>query len=261
MTALPTTGPLAPRPWAGELRTDTSHGRKHCRSLPVLRSKFNWSRMSKKISKIPESCFSAYKTHCRIENTLKIFHRIRSANFKLKNIPTCIKYSYTSKIKTSCGCAGPPLSPVRAEESRGTSSAHSSAQGSQRTARPPGLVRWLRGDRAHDPSHRDTSIPKAALPGEPRWPARRPAALPQWAAASLVEDLHAEGFLVLVLVVVDVNQDLLLARILARGEAQADGVHLPTGNLRDNRHEERWQDPAGTPRPAHPLQASAAFVW
>lgn len=52
-------------------------------------------------------------------------------------------------------------------------------------------------------------------------------------AGSLVEDLHAEGLLILVLVVIDVNQDLLLTRALAGGEAQADGVHLATGDLRD----------------------------
>lgn len=51
------------------------------------------------------------------------------------------------------------------------------------------------------------------------------------AMASVVDDLHAEGLLVLVFVVVDVDQDLLLTHALTRGEAQPDGVHLPTSNL------------------------------
>lgn len=51
------------------------------------------------------------------------------------------------------------------------------------------------------------------------------------AMASVVDDLHAEGLLVLVFVVVDVDQDLLLTHALTWGEAQPDGVHLPTSNL------------------------------
>lgn len=59
--------------------------------------------------------------------------------------------------------------------------------------------------------------------------------------ASLVHNLHTEGFLVLVLVVVDVDQDLLLTCALARGEPQADGVHLPASNLRDSTGEKGGQ--------------------
>lgn len=51
---------------------------------------------------------------------------------------------------------------------------------------------------------------------------------------SLVENLDAEGFLILVLVVVDVDEDLLLSRRLAGREAQPDGVHLPAGHLQQH---------------------------
>lgn len=49
--------------------------------------------------------------------------------------------------------------------------------------------------------------------------------------ASIVDDLHTEGLLVLVLVVIDVDQDLLLTHALTWSKAQPDGVHLLTSNL------------------------------
>lgn len=77
--------------------------------------------------------------------------------------------------------------------------------------------------------------------------------------ASLVQDLHAEGLLVLVLVVIDVDQDLLLPHSLARGEAQADGVHLPSSHLQDRGLEEA-AGPGQAPSCAHLPPARVALM-
>lgn len=47
----------------------------------------------------------------------------------------------------------------------------------------------------------------------------------------LIGDLHAEGFLVLVFVIIDINQDFFFASTLAWGKPQADGVCLPSAHL------------------------------
>lgn len=48
---------------------------------------------------------------------------------------------------------------------------------------------------------------------------------------SLVEDLHTECLLILVLVVIDVDQDLLLPGAATWQEPQADGVGLSSRHL------------------------------
>lgn len=48
----------------------------------------------------------------------------------------------------------------------------------------------------------------------------------------LVGDLHAEGLFVLVFVIIDVDEDFLFTSALTWGKPQADGVRLPSTNLR-----------------------------
>ena len=54
---------------------------------------------------------------------------------------------------------------------------------------------------------------------------------------SSVDDLDAEGLLVALLLVVDVDEDLFLARAVARGQTQADGIRLTSFNLQQRHHQ------------------------
>lgn len=55
------------------------------------------------------------------------------------------------------------------------------------------------------------------------------------AVPSLVEDLHTECLLILILMVIDVDQDLLLPGAVTWQKPQADGVGLSSRHLREHR--------------------------